>query len=177
MAAALTPLGKRTVIDAFRPRPVRGLLDIGSRTAAAHAEYGLHTVAGVPRLTLQRLLGARARRTLHERAHGRDTQVVDPAPTPASISAEHRFLCDERDPAEHRHALLALGVTCALRYADQSSTRRSRTLPEATFHTVLLARRIRGVRIPRTTARPGALHRTARRCAAARDQRHTPAHP
>ena len=121
MAAALTPLGKRTVIDASRPRPVRELPDIGSRTVAAHAEYGLHTVAGVPRLTLQRLLGARAGRTLHERAHDRDTQVVDPAPTPASISAEHRFLCDELDPAEHRRALLALAddLWAALRASGQ----------------------------------------------------------
>ncbi|WP_245608088.1 DNA polymerase Y family protein [Streptomyces hokutonensis] len=172
MAAALTPLGKRTVIegspeavDAFlRPRPVRELPGIGSRTAATLAEYGLHTVgdvADVPQLTLQRLLGARAGRTLHERAHGRDTQVVDSTPTPASISAEHAFPRDELDPAEHRRALLALaddlgaglrasgqiahGVTCTIRYADQSSTRRSRTLPEATFHTVLLARAVYGV--------------------------------
>jgi DNA polymerase-4 len=31
-------------------------------------------------------------------------------------------------------------LTCTIRYADQSSTRRSRTLTEATQHTVLLAR-------------------------------------
>ncbi|MET9078608.1 hypothetical protein ABZX95_42280 [Streptomyces sp. NPDC004232] len=167
MACALTLPGRRTVIDdspeatrAFlRPRPVRELPGVGARTAAALAEYGLHTigdVAGVPQLTLQRLLGARAGRALHERAHGRDAQTVDPTPTPASISSEHCFTRDELDPAQHRRALLALAdtlgtrlrdtgqitqaLTCTIRYADQTSTRRSRTLPEATSHTVLLAR-------------------------------------
>ncbi|MEU5324340.1 hypothetical protein AB0G67_47665 [Streptomyces sp. NPDC021056] len=102
MACALTPPGQRTVIEntaeaihAFlRPRPVRELPGIGTRAAATLAEYGLHTVADVadvPQLTLQRLLGTRAGRTLHERAHGRDPQLIDPTPAPASISAEHRF--------------------------------------------------------------------------------------
>lgn len=167
MACALTPPGRHTVIDnspeaigAFlRPRPTRELPGVGAKAAATLAEYGLHTVgdvADVPQLTLQRLLGARVGRTLHERAHGIDTQAVDPAPAPASISAEHRFPRDELDPAEHRRALLALaddlgarlrtssqiaqGLTCTIRYADQTATRRSRTLPEATQHTVLLAR-------------------------------------
>ncbi|MGI5142628.1 DNA polymerase Y family protein [Streptomyces sp. CA-106110] len=172
MACALTPSGQRTVvedtpeaIDAFlRPRPVRELPGVGPKTAVTLAQYGLHTVgnvADVPQATLQRLLGARAGRTLHERAHGHDTAVVDPNPAPASISAEHRFAQDELDPAEHRRALLALaddlgarlrdseqiaqGLTCTLRYADQSSSRRSRTLPEATQHTVALARAAYGL--------------------------------
>ncbi|ALV39403.1 DNA polymerase [Streptomyces sp. CdTB01] len=167
MACALTPLGQRTVIGDspeaiagfLRPRPVRELPGVGGKTATLLGEYGLHTVgdvADVPQLTLQRLLGARAGRTLHERAHGRDTTVVDPDPAPASISSEHRFARDELDPAAHRRALLALaddlgtrlrtsdqiaqGLTCTIRYADGSGTRRSRTLPEATQHTVLLAR-------------------------------------
>ena len=89
MACALTPPGRRSVIedspaaiDAFlRPRPVQEIPGVGARTAAMLTEYGLHTagdVADVPALTLQRLLGARAGRTLHERAHGRDTTTVDP---------------------------------------------------------------------------------------------------
>ncbi|MFF0000931.1 DNA polymerase Y family protein [Streptomyces avermitilis] len=167
MACALTPPGRRTVVDdspeaitAFlRPRQVRELPGVGAKTAATLAEYGLHTVgdvADVPQLTLQRVLGARVGRTLHERAQGRDTAVVDPTPTPASISTEHRFARDELGPAQHRRALLALahdlgarlrgsgqvatGLTCTVLYADSTTTRRSRTLPEATFHTVLLAR-------------------------------------
>ncbi|MFD1275824.1 hypothetical protein ACFQ51_42035 [Streptomyces kaempferi] len=167
MACNLTPPDRRTVIDhspdavaAFlRPRPVRELPGVGSKVSATLASYGLHRVgdvADLPPATLQRLLGARAGRTLHERALGRDATIVDPAPTAASISTEHRFTRDELDPAAHRRALLALaddlgtqlrtsgqiaaGLTCTIRYADHTSTRRSRALPEATQHTVLLAR-------------------------------------
>ncbi|MER8009632.1 hypothetical protein [Streptomyces sp. NPDC094149] len=167
MACHLTPPGRRTVIDdspeaitAFlRPRAVRDLPGVGAKTATTLAEYGLHTagdVADVPQGALQRILGARAGRALHEHAHGRDTTLVDPTPMPASISTEHRFTRDVLDPAAHRRALLALaddlgarlratgqiatGVTCTIRYTDTSTTRRSRSLPEATQHTVLLAR-------------------------------------
>ncbi|GGN40927.1 DNA polymerase Y family protein [Streptomyces fuscichromogenes] len=167
MACAITPPGQLTVVEDspeaisvfLRPRPVRELPGVGARTAATLAAYGLHTVgdvADVPQLTLQRLLGARAGRALHEHAQGSDTQVVDPTPTPASISSEHRFDRDELDPATHRRALLALaddlgarlrtsnqiasGLTCTIHYADRSSTRRNRVLSEATQHTVLLAR-------------------------------------
>ncbi|WP_189959974.1 DNA polymerase Y family protein [Streptomyces alanosinicus] len=172
MACALTPPGQRTVIEDYpeaigaflRPRPVRELPGVGARTAATLARYGLHTVGDVadtPQLTLQRLLGARAGRALHERAHARDTQTVDPAPAPASISSQHHFARDELDPAQHRRALLALaddlgmrlrtsgqiatGLTCTVHYADLTSTRRSRALPEPTQHTVLLARTAYGV--------------------------------
>ncbi|MEU0032173.1 hypothetical protein [Streptomyces sp. NPDC006335] len=164
MACALTPPDRRTVIDdrpeaiaAFlRPRPVRELPGVGAKTAATLAECGLHTVgdvADVPQGTLQRLLGARAP---HEHAHGLDTTIVDPTPAPASLSTEHHFARDELDPAAHRRVLLALaddlgarlrtssqiatGVTLTVRNADLSATRHSRTLPEATQHTVLVAR-------------------------------------
>uniref|UniRef100_A0AAU3I9S9 UmuC domain-containing protein n=1 Tax=Streptomyces sp. NBC_01393 TaxID=2903851 RepID=A0AAU3I9S9_9ACTN len=167
MACALTGPGWRLVIEDspevvsgfLQPRPVRELPGVGARAAATLSDYGLHTVgdvADLPELTLQRLLGARPGRTLYERAHGYDTTIVDPTPTPASMSSEHRFDRDELDPARHRRALLALaddlgarlrasgqiaaGVTCTVHYADASSTRRSRTLPEPNQHTVLLAR-------------------------------------
>ncbi|WP_393101048.1 hypothetical protein [Streptomyces sp. LN325] len=167
MACNLTPSDRRTVIDhspdavaAFlRSRPVRELPGVGSKMAATLTSYGLHRVgdvADLPSATLQRLLGARAGRTLHERALGRDATIVDPAPTAASISTENRFTRDELDPAQHRRVLLALaddlgtqlrasgqiaaGLTCTIRYADHTATRRGRTLSEATQHTVLLAR-------------------------------------
>ncbi|MFD5721648.1 hypothetical protein [Streptomyces sp. NPDC127036] len=165
MACALTGPGRRLIVEDspaavrgfLRPRPVRELPGVGVRAAATLADYGLYTVgdiADVPQPTLQRLLGARPGRTLHERAH--DTTAVDPTPTPASMSSEHRYDRDELDPAQHRRAVLALahdlgarlrrshqiaaGVTLTVRYTDASSTRRSRTLPEPTQHTVLLAR-------------------------------------
>lgn len=82
--------------------------------------------------------------------------VIRLTAAPASLSTEHRFIRDELDPAPHRRVLLALaddlgarlrasgqiatGVTCTIRYTDLSATRRSRTLTDATQHTVLLAR-------------------------------------
>ncbi|KAB1976845.1 hypothetical protein F8144_43385 [Streptomyces triticiradicis] len=167
MACALTDPGRCTVIPDspeaitgfLRPRPVRELPGVGTRTAATLADYGLHTVgdlADIPQTTLQRLLGARWGRTLHERAYGHDTTAVDSIPAQAGMSCEHRFDRDELDPAQHRRALIALadnlgtrlraagqitiGMTCTVRYADASSTCRSRTLPEPTQHTALLAR-------------------------------------
>jgi DNA polymerase-4 len=167
MACALTMPGQRTVVGdssgaiaAFlRPRPVRELPGVGAKTTSTLAEYGLHTVgdvADVPQLTLQRLLGARAGRALREHARGRDTTVVDAARPPVSISAEQCFARDELSPAAHRRALLMLadelgarlrdsdqitgGLTCTVHYADHSATRRTRTLTEATQHTVLLSR-------------------------------------
>ncbi|MFJ9870215.1 DNA polymerase thumb domain-containing protein [Streptomyces sp. NPDC101165] len=92
----------------LRARPVRELPGVGGKAAAVLAECRLHTVADVPRLTLQRLLGARAGITLHERAHGHDTIIVDPGRTSASISTAHHLDRDELDPAQHRRALLAL---------------------------------------------------------------------
>jgi DNA polymerase-4 len=144
MACTLTPPGRRTIIadspkaiTAFlRPRPVRELPGVGAKTAAVLAEYGLHTVADVPQPTLQRILGARAGRTLHERARGRDTTIVDPAQHRRALLA----LADDLGARLRASRQIATDLTCTVRYADLSATRRSRTLPEATQHTVLLAR-------------------------------------
>ncbi|MFB7483645.1 hypothetical protein ACFUEM_34155 [Streptomyces anulatus] len=160
MACALTPPGRLLTVEpagvsAFlRPRPVRELPGVGPTTARLLIQHGVHTVgdlAGLPVATVQRLLGTRTGRTLHDRAHGHDHR-----PVARSTSAEHRFTRDELDPAQHRRALLdlagrlgtrlrtgaqvAAGLTITIRYADGDTTTRTRTLPEATHHTRLLAR-------------------------------------
>ncbi|MEV6439639.1 DNA polymerase Y family protein [Streptomyces anulatus] len=165
MACALTPPGrlltvKADAVDAFlRPRPVRELPGVGPATVRLLVQHGVHTVGdlvGLPLATVQRLLGARTGRTVHDRAHGHDHRPVVTAPVARSASAEHRFTRDELDPAQHRRALLdlagqlgtrlrtdaqaAAGLTITVRYADGSTTTRTRTLPEATHHTTLLAR-------------------------------------
>ncbi|WP_228183970.1 DNA polymerase Y family protein [Streptomyces anulatus] len=165
MACALTPPGrlltvKPAGVSAFlRPRPVRELPGVGPATARLLIQHGVHTVgdlAGLPLATVQRLLGARTGRTLSDRAHGHDHRPVVTEPLARSTSAEHRFTRDELDPDRHRRALLDLagqlgtrlrtdaqvasGLTITVRYADGSTTARTRTLPEATHHTVLLAR-------------------------------------
>ncbi|MGW5253941.1 DNA polymerase Y family protein [Streptomyces sp. NPDC004012] len=137
--------------------PVRALPGVGGITARTLCEYGLDTVgkvAAAPLSTVQRLVGARAGRELHERANGVDRGRVVPNAVSASLAAERPFTRDELDPARHRRALLSaaeeLGsrlrnlervsrtLTLTVRYADRSSTTRSRTLAEPTAHSAAL---------------------------------------
>jgi nucleotidyltransferase/DNA polymerase involved in DNA repair len=138
-------------------RPVAALPGVGGATARTLCEYGLDIigkVAAAPLPTLQRLTGARTGRELHEKASGIDRGRVVPNATSRSLAAEHPFSRDELDPARHRRALLSaaeeLGtrlralekvcrtVTLTVRYADRSTTTRSRTLEEPTAHSPAL---------------------------------------
>ncbi|MFI1652107.1 DNA polymerase thumb domain-containing protein [Streptomyces avidinii] len=160
MAAAVTPPGTSTVIEQrkveqwLRPRPVAALYGVGPATAGKLRTYGLHTIgdlADTPMPTLARLLGAAAGRTLYAHAHGQDPRTVQTQPLPKSLGADRSYEHDVLDPAEHRRALLSLaeevaarlrderqaagGLALTVRYADRTSSTRSRTLPEATVHT------------------------------------------
>ncbi|MFI0596675.1 DNA polymerase Y family protein [Streptomyces griseus] len=165
MACALTPPGQLRTVDPaevetfLRPRPIRELPGVGPSNARLLSQHGVHTVGGLadlPVATAQRLLGARTGRLLHDRAHGRDPRPVVTEPVARSTTAEHRFDRDELNPGRHRRALLhlagqlgtrmrtdaqtAAGLTITVRYADGSTTTRTRSLAEATHHTTLLAR-------------------------------------
>ncbi|MGD1222955.1 hypothetical protein AB9Q10_31530 [Streptomyces krungchingensis] len=132
-------------------RPVAALPGVGGATARTLCEYGLDTigkVAAAPLSTLQRLTGARAGRELREKASGVDRGRVVPNAASRSLATEHPFRRDELDPSRHRRALLCaaedLGarlralekvcrtLTLTVRYADRSTTTRSRTLEEPT---------------------------------------------
>ncbi|GGU94344.1 hypothetical protein GCM10010260_31710 [Streptomyces filipinensis] len=138
-------------------RPVSALPGVGTATARTLGEYGLDTlglVAAAPLSTLQRLIGAKAARELRERASGLDRGRVVPNAVSRSLTAERAFGIDELDPGRHRRALLSaaeeLGgrlravekicrtLTLTVRYADRSSTTRSRTLKEPTAHSPAL---------------------------------------
>ncbi|WP_405538423.1 hypothetical protein OG787_39095 [Streptomyces sp. NBC_00075] len=133
--------------------PVAALPDVGPATVRTLASYGLttlDTIAVAPPATLQRILGTAAGRQLHQRAAGIDPTRVIPGAPPRSLSAEHRFGRDELDPGRQRGALAHLAerlgaqlrgehqvcrsLTLTVRYADHSTTTRSRTLPEPTAH-------------------------------------------
>ncbi|MFD9572669.1 hypothetical protein ACFWBI_22840 [Streptomyces sp. NPDC059982] len=160
MAAAVTPPGATTVIEQtdverwLRPRPAAALYGVGPATARKLRAYGLHTIgdiADTPAPTLTRILGATAGRTLHAHAHGQDPRTVQREPIAKSLGADRAFDRDVLDPAEHRRALLGLteevaarlrdghqaagALTLTVRYADRSSTTRSRTLTETSAHT------------------------------------------
>ncbi|MFE9121308.1 hypothetical protein [Streptomyces sp. NPDC007172] len=167
MAAALTPHGRITVIDpdpkaveAFlRPQPTALLPGVGPATARTLKRFGIRCVgelADTPPATLARILGATPARELHTLAHGVDERPVQREALVRTTTSSHRFPSDELDPAQHHRALLALadelgqrlrashevcrGLAIVVRYADQTSTTRSRRLPEATAHTTALTR-------------------------------------
>ncbi|MGW3624003.1 DNA polymerase Y family protein [Streptomyces sp. NPDC000880] len=142
----------------LRPRPVTALPGIGRATATALGRYGLHTigqVADVPAATLQRFLGVGPARLLAERAQGRDPRPVTPLEPVAHLVADLVLDRDCLDPARHHRAVLGLAhqigqrlrgesqvtgrLTLTARYADRSSTTRTRALPESTNHSSALA--------------------------------------
>ncbi|WP_443050898.1 DNA polymerase Y family protein [Streptomyces sp. H27-D2] len=142
-------------VAAFLARkPAAALHGVGPATARTLCSYGLDSVArigAVPLGTLQRILGAGLGRRLHERARGIDPTPVTPNAPARSTAAEHHFGRDELDTERQRRALLTLshelgsrlrvdgqvtrGLTLTVRYADRSTTTRTRALPEPTAHT------------------------------------------
>jgi nucleotidyltransferase/DNA polymerase involved in DNA repair len=147
------------VADFLAGRPVAALPGVGGATARVLCEYGLDTlgrVAAAPLSTLQRLVGAKAGRELHEKANGVDRGRVVPNGVSRSLATERPFTRDELDPDRHRRALLSaaeeLGarlraldkvcrtLTLTVRYADRTATTRSRALGEPTAHSVALTR-------------------------------------
>jgi nucleotidyltransferase/DNA polymerase involved in DNA repair len=141
------------VAEFLADKPVTVLPGVGAATARTLDEYGLDTlgrVAAAPLSTLQRLIGAKAGRELREKANGIDHGRVVPNAVARSLVAERAFAVDELDPGRHRQALLSaadeLGsrlratekacrtLTLTVRYADRSTTTRSRTLREPTAH-------------------------------------------
>ncbi|MEV0527309.1 hypothetical protein AB0I66_28150 [Streptomyces sp. NPDC050439] len=149
--------GPDAVTEFLGPKPVAELPGVGRATARTLCSYGLDSigkVAAAPLSTLQRLLGARAGRELREKANGIDRAHVVPNAAARSLAAEHAFPRDELDPTRHRRALLSLtdelgarmrdedqvcrSLTLTVRYADRSTTSRTRALPEPTAHSCAL---------------------------------------
>ncbi|MFG2462899.1 hypothetical protein ACGFWE_38335 [Streptomyces sp. NPDC048523] len=152
------------VADFLAGRPVAALPGVGAATARTLCEYGLDTlgrVAAAPLSTLQRLVGAKTGRELHEKANGVDRGRVVPNGVSRSLATERPFTRDELDPGLHRRALLSaaeeLGsrlraldkvcrtLTLTVRYADRTGTTRSRTLGEPTAHSAALTRAAYGM--------------------------------
>ncbi|MFF0222505.1 hypothetical protein [Streptomyces sp. NPDC004629] len=170
------PEGPDSATEFLADRPVGALPGVGAATARALCGYGLDTlgrVAAAPLSTLQRLVGAKAGRELHEKANGIDRGRVVPNAVSRSLVAERPFPLDELDPDRHRRALLSaageLGarlrglekvcrtLTLTVRYADLPRSRtgsnggtpiattRSRTLKEPTAHSPALTRTAYGM--------------------------------
>ncbi|MFK0152665.1 DNA polymerase thumb domain-containing protein [Streptomyces sp. NPDC090499] len=143
-----------TVTAFLAHKPAAALQGVGPATARTLSSYGLDSVgriAAAPLGTLQRILGATAGRRLHDAARGLDPTPVVPSAPPRSMSIEHSFTHDELARERQRAALLDLtdrlglrlraeaqvagALTLTVRYADRSTTSRTRKLHEATAHT------------------------------------------
>ncbi|MEU6282925.1 hypothetical protein [Streptomyces sp. NPDC047028] len=152
------------VAEFLAGRPVAALPGVGPATARTLCEYGLDTlglVAAAPLSTLQRLIGAKAGRELREKATGVDRGRVVPNAVSRSLATERAFDIDELNPDRHRRELLSAAeeigarlravekvcrtLTLTVRYADRSSTTRSRTLAEPTAHSAALTKAAYGM--------------------------------
>ena len=139
------------------PLPVIALPGIGPATATTLSGYGIEMIgqlATTPLGTLQRILGAAAGRRVHERAQGIDPTRVTTTSVLRALTAARELGRDELDPVRHRQALLGLAqdlglllrtqaqattaMTLTVRYADRSTTVRTRKLVEATAHTTTM---------------------------------------
>ncbi|MGW0790839.1 DNA polymerase Y family protein [Streptomyces sp. NPDC002911] len=164
MAADASAPGDTTWVPAEQaaqwlyPRPLAALPGVGPATASTLNKFGLHTIgqiADLPAATLQRLLGVGHARLLAERARGNDPRPVVPEEPAKHLSADLVLDSDCLDPAQHHRAVLGIAeqigqrlrgerqvtgrITLTVRYADRSSTTRTRALPEATDHSPALA--------------------------------------
>ncbi|KUL33890.1 DNA polymerase [Streptomyces sp. NRRL F-4489] len=147
------PADPRAAAAFLDRRPAAALHGVGPATARTLSAYGLDSVgriAAAPPATLQRILGAKAGRAVSDRARGIDPTPVTPNAAARSIAAEHRFAHDELDPDRRRRALLSLAdelgarlrtsgqaaraLTLTVRYADRSTTTRTRRLAAPTAH-------------------------------------------
>lgn len=107
------------------------LYGIGPAQAHTLTPFGVHTIgilATLPESTVQRTLGGRTGRLLHERAKGIDRRAVVPTHLPYSTSAQRRFTIDTLDPTAVRAALLALAVELGDRLRNRQQTARTVTL-------------------------------------------------
>ncbi|MFW3470219.1 DNA polymerase thumb domain-containing protein [Streptomyces microflavus] len=104
---------------------------IGHAQAHTLTAFGVHTVgilATLPESTVQRIVGGRTGRLLHERAKGIDRRAVVPSDLPYSTSAQRRFPIDTLDPAAVRAALLSLAVELGDRLRNRQQAARTVTL-------------------------------------------------
>ena len=140
-------------------QPVAALHGVGPATARTLCAYGLDTVGRVAAAPLADPAADRsARRPAASCTSGRAASTATPVvPNAAAALASPPngpFDRDELDPDRHRRALLSLAeelgfrhasdgqvcraLTLTVRYADRSTTTRTRTLAEPTAHTPVL---------------------------------------
>ncbi|MGW4694063.1 DinB/UmuC family translesion DNA polymerase [Kitasatospora cineracea] len=153
-AGALRVLTDDQVAGFLAPLPPTVLPGIGAAAARTLTQLGLTTlgrIAATPLPTLQRALGTGPGTRLHQHARGIDPTPLTPARPEPALTAEHTFPADELDPDRQRAALLHLAhhlgtalrtrgqaagtLTLTARYANRTSTTRTRRPTQPTDHT------------------------------------------
>jgi DNA polymerase-4 len=135
-------------VEAFLdPLPARALWGIGDKTMEMLTRLGVKTVGDLgrtPPVVLERLLGERHARDLHELARGVDDRPVVPYEVPKSVSHEETFDRDLDDEAELLREVLALSRRVGARLRDDGYRARTVTLKVrlANFTTLTRSRTI-----------------------------------
>jgi DNA polymerase-4 len=135
-------------VEAFLdPLPARALWGIGDKTMEMLTRLGVKTVGDLgrtPPVVLERLLGERHARDLHELARGVDDRPVVPYELPKSVSHEETFDRDLDDEAELLREVLALSRRVGARLRDDGYRARTVTLKVrlANFTTLTRSRTI-----------------------------------
>lgn len=170
-ALVVVPLGTEAAF--LEPLPIDRLWGVGARTRSVLADHGVRTIGDLARLpedVLRRRLGDHGM-TLAARARGIDPTPVADDVAARSVSHEHTFDHDTRDPEVIERTLLALseGVAARLRAGEVHAATigvkvrdsefrtltRQRTLAEPTdqvepiYRTALLLARpqVRGIQV------------------------------
>jgi DNA polymerase IV len=126
--------------DFLAPLPIWRLWGVGPQTRRALEDYGVQTIgdlAGLEPDLLVRRFG-RHGAELAQRARGVDASPVGDGMEAKSVSHEHTFMVDTRDPEELERTLLALseGVAGRLRTAGLKAATISVKVRDSHFETV-----------------------------------------
>jgi DNA polymerase-4 len=147
-----------TELAFLHPLPVSRLWGVGPKTQAKLERIGATTIADVAALPEQALvasLGAKLGAHLHALAYNHDERAVTPTRDVKSVGAEETFPRDLHERADCNRELLRLAdkvsarlrtsehvartFTLKVRFGDFSTITRSRTLPEASAMSSVVA--------------------------------------
>jgi DNA polymerase-4 len=148
-----------TELGFLHPLPVSRLWGVGPATLAKLERIGAFTVgdvAALPEPALVAAVGNAAGRHLHALAHNRDERAVTPTHEVKSIGAEETFprdlhtrdalhreivrLADKVGARLRRSERVARTFTLKVRFADFRTITRSRTIPDASASSAVVAR-------------------------------------
>jgi DNA polymerase-4 len=128
------------------PLPIWRLWGVGPQTRHALEDYGVRTIGDLASLEAALLVRRFGRHgsDLAERARGIDASPVGDGMEAKSVSHEHTFTVDTRDPEELERTLLALseGVAGRLRAAGLKAATVSVKVRDARFETVTRQRTV-----------------------------------